>query len=133
MGGGGRGIEECRRYIESLPIPQRVRQAMPLLFRELNEEIVMAGLERMKRGSAPGMDGIPAEVYQSMPDVFAPKLHDVMRVFLARGGGSGQLGHVAFKVLAEVCRGREARRSAPPGTAKCVPQVDVHSNYAPDN
>ena len=36
---------------------------MPLLFRELSADIVVAGLERMKRGSAPGMDGIPAEVY----------------------------------------------------------------------
>ena len=87
MGGGGRGIAECQRYIESLPMPMRVRQALPLLFRELNEDIVVAALERMKRGSAPGMDGIPAEVYQSMPDVFAPKLHEVMQVFLARGGG----------------------------------------------
>ena len=64
----------------------RVRQALPLLFRESNEDIVVAALERMKRGSAPSMDRIPAEVYQSMADVFAPKLHDVMQVFLAMGG-----------------------------------------------
>ena len=132
-GGGGRGIEECQRYFETLPIPQRVRQAMPLLFGELSADIVVAGLERMKRGSAPGMDGIPAEVYQSMPEVFAPKLHDVMRIFLARGGVPDRLGHVAFKVLTNVCRGGEAGGFAPPGTAKCVPEVDFESNNAPDH
>ena len=53
---------ECQQYLASLPIPDKVRRAMPLLFRELTEEVVQAALERMKRGSAPGMDGIPAEL-----------------------------------------------------------------------
>ena len=37
MGGGGSTLEECQRYVSSLPIPERVRRAMPLLFRELSK------------------------------------------------------------------------------------------------
>ena len=61
-------------------------QAIPLLFCELNDELVRAALERMKRGSAPGKDGIPVEVYQSFPDIFAPGLLQAMQVFLQGGG-----------------------------------------------
>ena len=131
MGGGGRGIDECQRYIKSLPIPQRVRQALPLLFRELKEDIVVAALERMKRGSAPGMDGIPAEVYQSMLDVFAPKLHDVMRIFLARGGVQDSWGASLLKCLPKFAGAEKPEDLRP--LAKCVPEVGVHCHYAPDN
>ena len=63
MGGGGAAPEECQRYLESLHLPPKVVHAIPLLFRELDEELVRAALQRMKRGSAPGKDGIPVEVY----------------------------------------------------------------------
>ena len=58
-------VAECQQYLASLPIPDKVCRAMPLLFKELTEEVVHAALERMKRGSAPGMDSIPAELYQA--------------------------------------------------------------------
>ena len=65
---------------------------MPLLFRELSEELVKTALERLKRGSAPGMDGLPAEVYQAFPEVFVPKLYQAMVLFLRRGGGCQKNG-----------------------------------------
>ena len=91
----------CGCPLSATPAPAFVtaRLCRVLLFRELSADIVVAGLERMKRGSAPGMDGIPAEVYQAMPEVFAPKLHDVMRVFLARGGVPDSWGTSLLKCL----------------------------------
>ena len=58
VAGGGASEEECWLYVRSLPIPDKVRQAMPLLFRELSEKLVVTALERLKSGSSPGQDGI---------------------------------------------------------------------------
>ena len=130
MEGGGATPEECQRYLESLQLPQKVLQAIPLLFRELNEDLVRVALERMKRGSAPGKDGIPAEVYQSFPDVFVPKLLQAMQESLREGGGNGRMGHVADEVSPEICRSGVAKRLAPFGAAKCVFEVGNDSHYA---
>ena len=88
--GDGRGGGQRQRsasVIWTLCVPQKVVQVIPLLFRELNEDVVRAALERMKRGSAPGKDGIPVEVYQSFPDIFVPRLLQAMQGFLREGGG----------------------------------------------
>ena len=99
MGEGGATREECQRYLESLLLPQKVVRAIPLLFRELDEEVVRAALECMKRGSAPWKDGIPVEVYQSFLDIFAPKLLQAMQVFLQEGGVTEQWGTSLMKCL----------------------------------
>ena len=92
-------MAECQRYLASLPIPEKVRRAMPLLFKELTGEVVRAALERMKRGSAPSMDGIPAELYQAYPEIFVPRLLEVMQLFLKRGGVLDSWGTSLLKCL----------------------------------
>ena len=74
--------------MESFRLPQKVVHAAPLLFRELSEDLVRVVLEWMKRNSAPGKDGIPAEVYQSFPEKIFPKLLQAMQVFLREGDQS---------------------------------------------
>ena len=128
MEGWGGTVAECQQNLASLPIPDKVRRAMPLLFNELTEEVVQAALERMKRGSAPGMDGIPAELYQAYPEVFVPRLLEIMQLFLKRagGGGPGLLGDVFAEMPAQICRRGMAKGLAPHCTSKRLPQMDFH-------
>ena len=130
---------KCQQYLASLPIPDKVRRAMPLLFRELTEEVVQAALERMKRGSAPGMDGIPAELYQAYPEFFVPRLLEIMQLFLKRGGvpdswgpgllGPGLPGDVVAEMPAQVCRRGMAKGLAPHCTTKRLSQMDFHHDF----
>ena len=53
-----------------------------MLFKELSEDLVHAGLERLKNGPVPGLDGICACVHQTFSDVFVPRMHDTMRALL---------------------------------------------------
>ena len=129
MEGGGATVAECQQYLASLPIPDKVRRVMPLLFRELTEEVVQAALERMKRGSAPGMDGIPAELYQAYPEVFVPRLLEIMQLYLKRGGGPGLLGDVVAEMPAQVCRRGMAKGLAPQCTTKRLSQMDFHHDF----
>ena len=46
---------------------------------------MQATLEQLKHGSAPGIDGIPAEVYQAFREIFVLKPFQMMKVFLHRG------------------------------------------------
>ena len=89
--GGGHGgnsatEEECWRYVRSLLTPPKILHALPLLMKPLSLEVVLAALERLKGGLAPGKDGIPAELYQAFPSVFAPRLLSAMKCFLREGG-----------------------------------------------
>ena len=81
----GRTESECSRYIESLPILERVRQAFPLLFKPLSIDIVQCALKKMPKGSSPGRDGVPIELYQALPDLFVPQLHRALSHFLETG------------------------------------------------
>ena len=54
---------------------------MPILFQELNEELMLAALERLKSGLSLEQDGIPANVYQKVVQVFVPWLHKAMCFF----------------------------------------------------
>ena len=94
MAGNAVTEEECWRYVRSLPIPPKILQALPLLMKPLSLDVVLAALERLKGGSAPGKDGILAELYQAFPSVFAPRLLSAMQEFLRVGGGgaSGVVG-----------------------------------------
>ena len=58
-----------------------IRRAIPLLMRPLTmlmcpltEELVLAALERMPRGSSPGVDGVITDVYKKFPTIFVPRL-----------------------------------------------------------
>ena len=58
-------------------------EALPTLGREeVSSAEVLAALSATPPGRSPGADGIPAELYQAVPDVFAPLL---ARVFSAVG------------------------------------------------
>ena len=81
----GRTESECSRYIESLPIPEKVRQAFPLLFKPLSKDIVQCALKKMPKGLSPGRDGVPIELYQAMPELFVPQLHGALSGFLETG------------------------------------------------
>ena len=78
MADKGIAESECDKYVHAIPIPERVKKAMPLLFKPLTLELVYNSLERLPKGSSPGRDGIPSEFYQLMGNIFAPKLLDVM-------------------------------------------------------
>ena len=68
--------------MQALPVPPKVRKVLPLLMKPLMEEVVLAALQRLKGGSSPGKDGIPAELYQAFPTVFLPRLLHAMQSFL---------------------------------------------------
>ena len=82
MADKGIAESECDKYIQSIPIPDRVQKAMPLLFKPLSLDLVQTALERLPKGSSPGKDGILSELYQLMGNIFAPKLLEVMQVFV---------------------------------------------------
>ena len=60
-------------------------EVAPILLRPLTQELVLTALENLKRGSSPGVDGIPAEIFQALPDVFVPRMFQSISEFLQRG------------------------------------------------
>ena len=48
MSWGGGTPEECKRYIESLPVPEKLQSTLPLLMKRLSAKVVQAALESMK-------------------------------------------------------------------------------------
>ena len=39
----------------------------------------------MPKGSSPGRDGVPTELYQALPELFVPQLHGALSHFLETG------------------------------------------------
>ena len=72
MAGSDVTEDHILQYLESLPIPQQVRNAFPLLYKPLSLDLVIAAGEDLRTNSSPGLDGIPAEVYQKWIGLFAP-------------------------------------------------------------
>ena len=72
-------------FLDSPPLPGTLRNCPPLLMRPLSTYLVQIALEKMKRGLAPGVDGIPAEVFMSIPSVVVAPMHDAMSSFSAQG------------------------------------------------
>ena len=103
MAGNAVTEEECWRYVRSLPIPQKILQALPLLMKPLSLDVVLAALERLKGGSAPGKDGIPAELYQAFPSVFAPRLLSAMQDFLRVGEVPAEWSVSLMRCLPKFC------------------------------
>ena len=78
-------VSDCTRYIESLGLCPRVRQAFPLLVKEFLPKIVEQALEQLPTGASPGRDGVPPGVYQLFPKIFSPRIFASMSTFLATG------------------------------------------------
>ena len=65
---GGVGSDvQCWCYVCSLCIPDKVRQAMPLLFRDLSEELVVTALERLKPDHLQGRMASPPRCIKGAP------------------------------------------------------------------
>ena len=101
MGGGGLGGSECERYMNSIPIPQKVKTVLPLLMKPLSEEVTLAALERLKQGSSAGKDGLAAELFQKVPAIFVPKITGLQEFLDGRGGAGGVVDNTT-ELFAEV-------------------------------
>ena len=58
--------EDCVAYLKALGVEQRLRKAGQLLFKQLSTDIVHEGLKRPSSNSAPGLDGFPGNVLQTI-------------------------------------------------------------------
>ena len=85
MAGGGPSESGCARYMNTLNIPQKIRNTLPLLMKPLSDDVTLAALERLKQGSSSGKDGLPAELFQKFPAIFVPKMTAALQAFLVRG------------------------------------------------
>ena len=113
MAGNAVTEEECWRYVRSLPIPPKILQALPLLMKPLSLDVVLAALERPKGGPAPGKDGIPAELYQAFPSVFAPRLLSAMQDFLRVGGVPAEWSVSLMRCLPKFCGAEQPKDMRP--------------------
>ena len=62
-----------------------MKGAAKLLIKPLTEELVLTALEKLKRGSSPGPDGLPAEALMAFPSILVPKMTEMIQQFLAQG------------------------------------------------
>ena len=85
MKAGTKSVAECMSYLESLPLPANIRQVAPLLLRELTPELTLTALENLKRGSSPGMDGLPAEIFQAFETIMVPRMYETLSKFIRQG------------------------------------------------
>ena len=60
-------------------------QCTPLLFKDLSADLVTSALERQKNGPVPGLDGVPACIYEHFLDIFVPQMLDSPHGFMAGG------------------------------------------------
>ena len=82
MAAGTKTVPECIDSLNSLPLAQNIKNVAPILLRPLTQELVLTALENVKKGSSPGVDGIPAEIFQALLDVFVPRLFQSISEFL---------------------------------------------------
>ena len=122
--------EECWRHLQSLPIPPKVLQALPLLMKPLTLEVVVAALERLKGGSAPGKDGIPAEHCQAFPSVFAPRLLLAMQCFLREGGVPAEWSLSLMRCLPKFWGAEQPKDMRPIALQQVLPEVGDHYSDA---
>ena len=112
MGTEGESPESQLRYFESLGIPEKIRRPIPLLMHPLTEELVLAALERMPRGSSPGVDGVMTDVYKKFPAIFVPRPLASLQSFFVRGCSARRLVSVPHAVYTKTLWGGGARRLA---------------------
>ena len=85
MSPNGVTLEECSRYLDSLPIPAKVHAAFLLLWKPLSEPLVQQALEKMKAHSSPGLDSAPASVYKRFADMFVTRMLSILESALESG------------------------------------------------
>ena len=73
------GTEQCTEYIETCSPPGYWKTSLPQLWKEPDIDTVMNALDSLDGTSAPGMDGIPAILYQTFAAHFAPWVLQVIR------------------------------------------------------
>ena len=66
-----------------MPVPKRIRKALPLLTEQVAKTAVQVAVERMKRGSFRGLDGVPVQVYAAFPDIFVTSMTMAVKKCLA--------------------------------------------------
>ena len=92
-----RDVSECTRYLDSSGPCPWLRQAFPLLIKEFSPKIVEQALEQLPTGASPGLDGVPAGVYQLFPKIFSPRIFASMSTFLATGEVPRDWGRAAIR------------------------------------
>ena len=85
MAKGEQCVAECAQFLQSLPLHPQLKGAAALLLKPLTQELVLTALEKMKPGSAPGLDGLAAEILMALPGVLVPKMTEQIPQFLTTG------------------------------------------------
>ena len=75
----GASVQECARYLESLPIPAAVKRSAPLLFKPLSMELVAEALVRQVLGASPGVNGFLIQICSDFPEFFSPLVLQVLQ------------------------------------------------------
>ena len=85
MAPGTKTVPDCLAFLSTLPLKPTMKGAAKLLIKPLIEELVLTALEKLKRGSSPGPDGLPAEALMAFPSILVPKMIEMIQQFLAQG------------------------------------------------
>ena len=67
-------VDQYKTWMKQLALLKRVRNALPLLTGKVTKTAVQVALERRKRGSSPGLDGVASEVYANVPEIFVARI-----------------------------------------------------------
>ena len=67
-------VAESQSYIRGCAPPERWSTTLSNLWQEPIEDIVTTALERLDPQSSPRLDGIPALLYQTFPEMFCPRM-----------------------------------------------------------
>lgn len=76
---GRRSVEACREWVEQ-SVPPTWRQLGGVARRPLSMEVVLEALKRLDGNASPGWDGVTAKVFQQFPDIFAPKMWEIVQM-----------------------------------------------------
>ena len=85
MAKGEQSVEECAQFLQSLPLRPQLKGAATLLLKPLTQELVLTALEKMKPGSALGLDGVTTVILMALPGVLVPKMTEQIAQFLTTG------------------------------------------------
>ena len=75
----------CTQFLHVIPLKPQLKGAAALLLKPLTQELVLTALDKMKPGSAPGLDGISAEILTAFPDTLVPRMTEHIALFLSKG------------------------------------------------
>ena len=85
MAPGTKTVPECLSFLESLPLKASFKGARKVLLKPLSDTLVVTALEKLKRGSSPGVDGVPVELLMAFPAILVPKMTEMIQMFLIDG------------------------------------------------